>query len=76
MLVEMHDVLQPGISQEIHARFAATHHVQVIPTEPRTSADWPKSIPLAFNWAKLMDESRDGPMTWSWLNVRNSPVSQ
>jgi hypothetical protein len=71
MLVEMHDVLHPGISQEIHARFAATHHVQVIPTKPRTSADWPKSIPLPYNWAKLLDESRDGPMTWSWLSVRD-----
>jgi hypothetical protein len=71
VLVEMHDVLQPGISQQIHARFDATHHIQVIPTKPRTSADWPKSIPLAYNWAKLMDESRDGPMTWSWLSVRS-----
>ncbi|HEY3875836.1 MAG TPA: hypothetical protein VGM92_10185, partial [Candidatus Kapabacteria bacterium] len=68
MLVEMHDIIQPGISKAIHNRFEATHDIKVMSTAPRTLEDWPKSVAPPYNWWKLMSESREGPMTWSWLS--------
>src|SRR5438477_2625799 len=58
ILAEMHDFIQPGISNAIRSRFVSTHRCKHIWQEPRTGADFPfrtlRTILLPgsyLNWA-------------------------
>ena len=35
IIVELHDFLSPGLGDEVLARFADTHEIEVIPERPR-----------------------------------------
>jgi FkbM family methyltransferase len=72
LLVEMHDFCSPGITDRLTERFAPTHEVQRIWSEPRTQADYPfrslatKLLPSRYlEWAA--SEWRPERMSWLWL---------
>jgi hypothetical protein len=76
MLVETHDVLQPGCTDCLIQRFSDTHLIEILTTRPRTLADFPrKSMP---GWAKpmpslvveLMSERRMGEQKWLFLSAK------
>src|SRR3954453_18506601 len=50
VIVELHDVYDPGVGDEIVRRFAATHDVTVVPTGPQPPGN------------RLVSELRPGPM--------------
>jgi hypothetical protein len=58
VIVELHDFLDPGVGEEIAARFAPTHDVELIPTAPQPPARHPLS------------EQRPGPMRWAVMTPR------
>ena len=63
VIAELHDFIEPGIGDEIAARFAATHEVQLVATgsQPPERAD---SVALALS------EYRPGPMRWAVMIPR------
>lgn len=70
VLVELHEFLRPGISAEIYRRFHPSHRIRFIPSEPRTSADWPDGIDIPVHLRqRLLAEIRPGPMTWFWMTA-------
>jgi hypothetical protein len=60
ILVELHDFLEPGVSDVIVERFRATHAVTLIQTAPR-----PPERGSALGLA--LSEYRPGPMRWAVL---------
>jgi hypothetical protein len=44
ILVELHDFIIPGISDEIRQRFTRTHRIMDISAQPRQLRDWPTSL--------------------------------
>ena len=68
ILVETHDCLTPGLSQLIAARFAATHHVQVIGRKLDDSGlpDWMEGLSDLDRLIALW-EWRSGPTPWLWM---------
>ncbi|GLS31369.1 hypothetical protein SAMN04488498_12812 [Mesorhizobium albiziae] len=76
MLIETHDVLQPGCSDCLKQRFSETHLIEIVPTRPRKLADLPRqAIP---GWAgsmhallvELMNERRMGKQEWMFLSAK------
>jgi hypothetical protein len=61
VIVELHDVYDPGVGDEIVRRFAATHDVNVIPTGPQPPGN------------RLLSELRPGPMRWAVMTPRRGP---
>lgn len=65
VVVEAHDFVSPGLAEEVAARLAGSHRVQLVPTAPRSVEDWP-----VRDWAPrrsklaLMDERRPCAMQW------------
>ena len=72
ILVEVHDHLRPGVGNELHYRFQATHEIQSIPSARRTIDDLPSgvSLPECLAFA-AMEESRGGQMAWLWMSGRS-----
>lgn len=70
ILVETHDVIVEDCRATIEARFAATHEITVIPTRPRTMADFPATLaPSLARWmpakcVEAVQEWRGGPQEW------------
>ena len=77
-LVETHEFIVPGVTDRLRERFAGTHKVLEIPTQPRTLRD----LPLAFQWlfrmapaayvASVLDEGRPAPMSWLYLEPKGA----
>ena len=61
VIVELHDVYDPGVGDVIVRRFAATHDVTVIPSGPQPPA------------TRLLSEQRPGPMCWAVMTPRRGP---
>jgi hypothetical protein len=67
ILVELHDIGVPGVSDRIRQRFESTHTITKITSRPRTRDDWP--LPLEISWRRQSDyltESRP-IMDWFWM---------
>ncbi len=71
ILVECHDAMQPGLTDLIAARFAATHHVTRIGRALDAAAlpDWMEE------WSDLdrliaLWEWRAGPTPWLWMTAK------
>jgi hypothetical protein len=71
IVVELHDFLRPGLGEEILARFAATHEIQLIGEQPRADVD---VEPLRFlsprRRAVALNEFRPARMRWAHLRPR------
>ena len=72
ILVETHEFIRPGITQELRNRFAPTHRIELIWQTLRSRADFPFSclgtrlIPKAYlDWA--VSEWRPIRMCWLWM---------
>jgi hypothetical protein len=72
ILVETHEFVHPGITEEIRRRFARTHIVQLVWQGVRTCADFPfrtlgtRLLPKAYlDWA--VSEWRPTRMCWLWM---------
>jgi predicted O-methyltransferase YrrM len=72
ILAELHEFVEKGITEEIRQRFAATHKINQIWQEERTSEDFPfkdfytQWLPKSYpRWA--VNESRPERMSWFWM---------
>lgn len=77
VLVELHDFLVPGLTEQITQRFSASHDVQRIWQTDRSPSDYPfKSLYLRLlpgsyrRWA--VSEWRPGRMSWLWMRPLSS----
>lgn len=75
VLVELHELTKPGLTQEITARFAPTHDLRIIETRNRLP-DLSHLIPDGqcidlIDHALLGWESRGGPTPWGLFTVKN-----
>jgi hypothetical protein len=76
MLIETHDVLQPGCSDCLKLRFSETHLIEILPTRPRRLADLPSlTIPrwtglMPSLLVELMNERRMGRQEWMFLSAK------
>jgi hypothetical protein len=72
MLVELHDFIDPSISDTILARFADTHEIEIIEGQDRSDERPPE---LEFmgtrQLAAVLGERRPGPMRWANLRPRS-----
>ena len=74
MIVELHDFLDPSISQRLRETFAPTHTIRIIPAEERDPGAWCGSVGLSPEARKAaVSEWRptSPPMAWAVL----SPVT-
>jgi hypothetical protein len=72
LLVELHDFVVPGITEELKKRFEATHRIEHIWQQPRSRAQFPWStlgtalLPKSYlDWS--VDEWRPERMAWLWM---------
>lgn len=67
ILVELHDIGVPGVSDRIRQRFEATHTITKITSRERTPNDWP--LRLKPSWKRqsgYLTENRP-IMDWFWM---------
>jgi hypothetical protein len=68
ILLEVHDDIQPGISQEMRRRFAQTHQITEIPQQLRHSTDVPAPYGVsAADALRIADERRPTGNFWLFL---------
>ncbi len=73
LLVELHDFLDPTITQTMHARFAASHDIETLRMTDRVGYSTPELDRLAPRERELsMWEGRPAGMTWVWMTARIS----
>jgi hypothetical protein len=74
ILVELHDHIIAGISEEIRERFSESHIISQIREEGRSRSDFPfrtfytTILPGYIDWA--VSEQRKCNMTWYWMRPR------
>jgi hypothetical protein len=67
ILVELHDIGVPGVSNRIRQRFEATHTITKITSRERTAADWPLRLkPNLKQQNGYLTENRP-TMDWFWM---------
>jgi hypothetical protein len=75
MLVELHDILQPGITPLLRERFGPTHTLTIVAATPRTADEYPlhnlwSRLLTPAQKCRLLDERPPG-MTWLWAVPRS-----
>jgi hypothetical protein len=72
LLVELHDFIVPGITEELKKRFEATHRIEHIWQQPRSRTQFPwrtlgtALLPKSYlDWS--VDEWRPERMAWLWM---------
>jgi hypothetical protein len=72
MLVELHDFIVPGITEELKRRFEATHRIKHIWQQPRSRSQFPwrtlgtALLPKSYlDWS--VSEWRPVQMAWLWM---------
>jgi precorrin-6B methylase 2 len=83
VLIETHDHHTPGTTQQLLARFAATHHVEMYAPQDRMRRDLPPTLSSgrwrALSWLLvwLIKESRAARQQWLLFTPREgAPVSE
>ena len=72
LLVELHDVLKPGLTNELLGRFKPTHEIQLIDTQDRDPRAYAHLQRFSrVNQKVAVSELRDGPMQWAFMRSRN-----
>jgi hypothetical protein len=71
MLVELHDVFRPGLTDTLRKRFQHTHTFELVCTQPRVPSQF-KSISFLTETDQLiaLEELRNGPQDWALITVR------
>ena len=72
ILVELHDFIIPGITEELKRRFETTHRIKHISQQPRSRSQFPwrtfgtMLLPKSYlNWS--VSEWRPVQMAWMWM---------
>lgn len=79
ILVELHEGIIGGLSEEIRERFASTHTIQSIHQEPRARSEFPYKtlsttlLPGFIDYA--MDERRAYQQMWYWMKPRSKQIT-
>ena len=75
VLVETHEFVRRGITEELRRRFAFSHDIELIWQEPRTPAEFPwrtlgtRLLPVRYlDWA--VSEWRPELMSWLWMTPK------
>jgi hypothetical protein len=75
VLVETHEFLRRGVTDELCRRFAPSHAIERIWQEPRIPAEFPwrtlgtRLLPVRYlDWA--VSEWRPEPMSWLWMTPK------
>jgi hypothetical protein len=72
LLIELHDVLRPGIRRIMTTRFTPTHSLEFVTSVPRDPDAYPALSTLgAEDRAFLLSEHRKGPMEWVLCTAMN-----
>ena len=76
VLVETHEFVRRGITDELCSRFAPSHAIERIWQEPRSRAEFPwrtlgtRLLPVSYlDWA--VSEWRPERMSWLWMTPRS-----
>jgi len=77
LLVELHDLFVPNVTETIRGRFSATHDINVIHTADRSTDEFPyKSLFRTLtpkSWLiPMVFEYRQAPMKWFWMTPRTA----
>ncbi|HWH93276.1 MAG TPA: hypothetical protein VNT03_05395 [Baekduia sp.] len=71
ILVELHEFLDPGITETIRGRFAATHDIELIDGVERDASAYPELADVEPRARRaLLSENRPGAMRWMSLAPR------
>lgn len=73
VIIETHDGFRPGNSARLKELFSATHHIDEVPSRPRSLADWPvRGLAWSFFSTRLLLQamSEERPFPQSWLRMR------
>jgi hypothetical protein len=77
VLVETHEFVRCGVTDELCDRFASSHDIERIWQEPRSRAEFPwrtlgtRLLPVSYlDWA--VSEWRPERMSWLWMTPRSS----
>ncbi len=76
ILMETHEHLVPGLTEEIHRRFGSTHRIEKFQQRRRTLQDLPPQIPLRGQdalWAMDEYQFRTTEQFWLYMTPINSP---
>lgn len=72
ILVELHDHLNPGATQEITNRFRLSHNIVLIDTLKRNPANYPQIHFLPIEQQPIaVSEFRNGPQQWAFMTPKN-----
>jgi hypothetical protein len=65
LLIECHDLIHAGITEQLEERFSSTHRLEIVPTRPRWICDHPELdfLPVVTQ-IMAIHEYREGPMHW------------
>lgn len=80
LIVEGHDFLRPGCTQEVISRFESTHQIFTVQSRNRVVEDFPLKLNVAETLKTgLMNEGRPGRMYWviglpGWKSFTNAPA--
>ena len=76
VLVETHEFVRRGVTDELCGRFAHSHDIELIWQEPRSRAEFPwrtlgtMALPVSYlDWA--VSEWRPERMSWLWMTPRS-----
>ena len=73
ILVELHEMIRPGVTREIERRFAESHAIETIACRDRGSADLPPGVTMSPEDAALvMDEARAQQQSFLFLVPRSA----
>ncbi len=71
ILVEMHELFSPGVTEQMLRVFAPTHHVALISSRLRDPDAYPALSSLKRNDRIVaLNESRYGTMQWAWMTCK------
>jgi hypothetical protein len=75
VLVETHEFVRRGVTDELCLRFAPSHAIERIEQESRSRAEFPwrtlgtRLLPVSYlDWA--VSEWRPEPMSWLWMTPK------
>jgi hypothetical protein len=78
ILVELHELAVPGVSELVRARFEPTHHIDEIQARSRTLQDFPMPLPGLYGSLRAgaaiqaMSERRVPNMSWLSMTPRRA----
>lgn len=76
MIVELHDFVDPSISETIIERFSETHQIQLVDHETRVPSEFPIVSQLSLDYQRqALDENRPSdpnPMQWAILQSKSA----